>query len=118
MSAGSEKQQVQTTVDVPATVPYEGKGNVAMLDDPRDASREKLEKIDNGVEEEGSVGSDEEKKEAVQIPWKYRLTAIILIILFGTGNTYAGFVLGPLKTRLVRKLKISSESLRDVLCGD
>lgn len=62
-------------------------------------------------EEDGSLGEtgDEDAPPAVVIPWKYRLAAIVLIILFGTGNTYAGFVLGPLKTRLVRELKISSK---------
>jgi hypothetical protein len=54
---------------------------------------------------------DEDAPPAVIIPLKYRITAIVLIILFGTGNTYAGFVLGPLKTRLVRELKITSESI-------
>lgn len=60
--------------------------------------------------EDGEDGFVEDVPPAVIIPLKYRITAIILIILFGTGNTYAGFVLGPLKTRLVRELKISSES--------
>lgn len=63
----------------------------------------------NGLDgEEGALGEDGEAAPAIIIPLKYRIAAIILIILFGTGNTYAGFVLGPLKTRLVRELKITS----------
>lgn len=58
---------------------------------------------------EGGSLSDEDAPPAVVIPLKYRITAIVLIILFGTGNTYFGFILGPLKTRLVRELKITSK---------
>lgn len=68
------------------------------------------EKVPLEFDEEGNPITEEEAKPAVIIPLKYRITAIILIILFGTGNTYAGFVLGPLKTRLVRELQITSKS--------
>lgn len=112
MRTSSEKQQVQPPLDVPGTIPYDEKANGPMLDDSRDTSRDKLERIDNALgEDEGSLGSSEDDKPAIQIPWKYRLAAIVLIILFGTGNTYASFVMGPLKTRLTRELKISSRSL-------
>jgi hypothetical protein len=67
-----------------------------------------LDKIKTDGDMESEDASTTEAEPAVVIPWKYRLTAIVLIILFGTGNTYAGFVIGPLKTRLVRELKITS----------
>lgn len=112
MRTSSEKQQVQEPVGIPATVPYDEKAPT-VIDDSRNTSRDKLDKLDKIdvlAEEEGSQGSGEDAK-VVQIPWKYRLTAIVLIILFGTGNTYANFVMGPLKTRLVRELEITSKCL-------
>lgn len=86
-------------------VPYNGNdGDVT----PGDEKDRKLQ-LDGYDGEEGAL-SDGDDTPKIIIPAKYRIAAIVLIILFGTGNTYAGFVLGPLKTRLVRELKISSES--------
>lgn len=113
MRTSTEKDAAQAPLDAAAAVPYNEKSDQTVLDNSRDTSHERLDKIDPSSAEDGSLNESEDKPAAIQIPWKYRLTAIILIILFGTGNTYLGFVMGPLKTRLVKKLKISSESSLD-----
>lgn len=97
-------------------IPFNEKGTEARLDRPAsprtpdtpDSEEERKKMTFDTLGDEALV--DEDAPPAVVIPLKYRISAIILIILFGTGNTYAGFVLGPLKTRLVRELKITSES--------
>ncbi|BEJ15699.1 hypothetical protein CspHIS471_0503040 [Cutaneotrichosporon sp. HIS471] len=91
-------------------VPFSEKGTEDHLGHPGSSipetpgSEDDQKKLQLG--EEGLEG--EEETPAIVIPLKYRIIAIVLIILFGTGNTYAGFVLGPLKTRLVRELKITN----------
>lgn len=43
------------------------------------------------------------------IPWKYRIPAFCLIVLFGTGASFADVTIGPLKSTLIRELKINSQ---------
>lgn len=45
------------------------------------------------------------------IPWRYKLTAFAFIVLWGTGSTLAEHTLGPLKSTIVRELKVTSECL-------
>lgn len=96
----------------PVQAPLDGKVTESHLDRldaaTIDGGSEKKVQLDGIDGDEAFVEDD--APPAVIIPLKYRITAIVLIILFGTGNTYAGFVLGPLKTRLVRELQITSES--------
>lgn len=101
MRVSSEKPSAQRP-----QAQFEDKASNDGLDTPTDDDKKlALDQVDG----EGPAEDGEEATPAIIIPLKYRITAIILIILFGTGNTYAGFILGPLKTRLVRELKISSE---------
>jgi hypothetical protein len=44
-----------------------------------------------------------------QIPLRYRLLAFSMIILFSTGSSYYENVLSPLKSTLLKELKINSE---------
>lgn len=45
------------------------------------------------------------------IPWRYKLTAFAFIVLWGTGSTLAEHTLGPLKSTIVRELKVTSGCL-------
>ncbi|WOO82110.1 Major facilitator superfamily domain-containing protein 1 [Vanrija pseudolonga] len=42
------------------------------------------------------------------IPWRLRIIAFLLIVFFNTGASYADNVLGPLKTRIRKELKITN----------
>jgi hypothetical protein len=44
-----------------------------------------------------------------QIPLRYRLLAFSMIIFFSTGSSYYENVLSPLKSTLLKELKINSE---------
>lgn len=43
------------------------------------------------------------------IPNRYRWTAFALVIFFATGSSFAEAVLGPLKSTLLKQLRINSE---------
>jgi hypothetical protein len=43
------------------------------------------------------------------IPWRYRLLAFSMILFFATSSSFCENTLGPLKSTLVKELKISSE---------
>lgn len=44
------------------------------------------------------------------IPWRYRLLAFSMILFFATSSSFCESTLGPLKSTLVKELKITSES--------
>ena len=44
-----------------------------------------------------------------QIPWRYRITAGLMIMLFAFGSSLSETTLGPLKSTLRRELDITSE---------
>jgi len=46
----------------------------------------------------------------VDIPWKYRIPAFCMILLWGTGASFADVTIGPLKSTLIKQLGINSES--------
>lgn len=43
------------------------------------------------------------------IPWRYRLLAFSMIIFFATSSSFCENTLGPLKSTLIKELKITSE---------
>lgn len=47
---------------------------------------------------------------AGDIPWKWRIPAFCLILVWGTGASFADVTIGPLKSTLIRELGINSES--------
>lgn len=46
------------------------------------------------------------------IPLKYRLMAFCFVVFFSTGAAFAEMTLGPLKSTLVKELKLTSETCR------
>ena len=48
-------------------------------------------------------------KSTIDIPWKYRVPAFCMILLFGTGASFTDVVLGPLKSTLLKELQINSK---------
>lgn len=46
----------------------------------------------------------------VDIPWKYRIPAFYMILVWGTGASFADVTIGPLKSTLIKQLGINSES--------
>lgn len=56
------------------------------------------------------VLEDQKKTKAVDIPMKYRWTAFAFILVYSTGAAFAEATLGPLKSTLLKELKINSES--------
>lgn len=55
--------------------------------------------------------------QAVDIPWKYRIPAFCLILLWGTGASFADVTIGPLKSTLVKQLGINSEWCSLIQCA-
>lgn len=51
---------------------------------------------------------DAERHQVTQIPFKYRVTALVFII-FTSGTEFAEATLGPLKHTLVAELQVTSE---------
>ena len=47
-----------------------------------------------------------------QIPWRYKLAAGSMIILFAFGSSLSESTFGPLKSTLVEELGITSESIQ------
>ena len=58
---------------------------------------------------DGHSGKDQLTIDGViDIPWKYRIPAFCLILVWGTGASFADITIGPLKSTLIRELKINS----------
>ena len=62
------------------------------------------------VSEDGSTEHESTIKGVIDIPWKYRIIAFCLILVWGTGASFADVTIGPLKSKLRKELKINSES--------
>jgi hypothetical protein len=52
--------------------------------------------------------------QTVDIPQRYRWTAFAFILVYSTGAAFTDSVLGPLKSTLLKELKINSMSFRCV----
>lgn len=51
------------------------------------------------------------KQNVVDIPMRYRLLAFSMILFFSTGSAFSEATLGPLKSTLLKQLKINSASI-------
>jgi hypothetical protein len=67
--------------------------------------------LDHGNDDtaEKADGSETASQTSAYIPQKYRWIAFSMIIFFATGSSFAEGTLGPLKSTLVKQLKINSE---------
>ncbi|WVR03906.1 hypothetical protein IAU60_000905 [Kwoniella sp. DSM 27419] len=63
---------------------------------------------------QGDLGHKFELAPAIDIPWKYRIPAFAMILLFGTGATFCDVTIGPLKSTLRRELKITNTQFSTV----
>jgi hypothetical protein len=61
-----------------------------------------------------SLGHDHDPKQQTDdIPWRYRITAGLMIMLFAFGSSLSETTLGPLKSTLRKELDITSKSSSD-----
>lgn len=61
------------------------------------------------AQEEEYTSRDTDSQTSVVIPQKYRWIAFSMIIFFATGSGFSEGTLGPLKSTLIKQLKINSE---------
>lgn len=73
-------------------------------------------RVGAGEDGEQQLADDSASESSVYIPQKYRWIAFSMIIFFATGSSFAEGTLGPLKSTLVKQLKINSESPLSSLC--
>lgn len=66
-----------------------------------------------GDPEDSDALCDDASFDRAQIPQRYRICAFLMIILFSTGSSYAENVITPLKTRILKELKITSALAND-----
>lgn len=77
------------------------------LDQPGDGDRTVDSPLDGGLP---SLDNQDPKPGASLIPWRFKILAGSMILLFSFGSSFSETTLGPLKSTLIRELGITSES--------
>lgn len=69
----------------------------------------------NSMDDEKKFGDDEQEENdnaaivKPEMPWKYKGVAFACVLLWGSGAWFADSTFGPLKSTIVRELKVNSE---------
>lgn len=92
----------RTSLDVDPTTALPTLAHTGAITSPATANANDIHEKENDTETSSQT--------SVYIPQKYRWMAFSMIIFFATGSSFAEGTLGPLKSTLVKQLKINSKS--------
>ena len=90
-------------LDTPLDVDHHDKAVGGPNSEPEDLATH----LAKGRQTDGTISN------VVDIPWKYRIPAFCLILVWGTGASFADVTIGPLKSTLIKQLGINSELVSD-----